>query len=614
MASNNQHLYQEWGKFLAGEKVEPKIVSSTISASWKRSKNAGVEPYHIKFRCLNEEEKERKKMLVRKYDNGLIVIRKTAIDMGLNFQLFDSHAQSIKKFNFTDYLAPEEIKFNKPEDLSESVVGTNAICLALQENKPVQLRGYENYSTYFHDFYCTAAPIHDVNGEIIGAINTFSYKEPQTRETMGLIGLLANLFDNLLLISNASEDKVFYDFTINEIMKHLPYGLILLDGDGLIKHYNDKVLKDLKIRNSSNVNSALSEYLSNTNCLDSNGELEKNEVILDIEGVRRSFLISTKGILDLNNKIKGRIIIFEDTQSLLKSANRLRGNRAVFTFEDIIGNSREIVSAKSLSQKVATAPSSVLIMGESGTGKELFAQAIHNASLRKDNPFIALNCGAIPADLLESELFGYEAGAFTGASKGGKPGLIELADDGTLFLDEIESMSLNMQIKLLRVFSSGTITKIGGREAIPVNIRVISATKKDLLAAADEGSFREDLYYRITTFVIKLPALRERKGDIPILIDYFIKKHIRQFNLSEIEVTEEFIEALTNYQWRGNIRELQNEIERCVVLLGEEHTLTAEYIHERIVKEYLAEKMKRSLASASKMSNNRQGLLNVFGN
>jgi transcriptional regulator of acetoin/glycerol metabolism len=258
-------------------------------------------------------------------------------------------------------LSPEEIRFNKPQDLSENLVGTNAVCLALKENKPIQLRGYENYSTYFHDFYCSAAPIHDINGETIGVINTFSYKEPQKIETLGLVELLANLFDNLLLISNASKEMTFYDVTMKEVIEYLPYGLVFLDEDNLIKQYNDKVLQYLKIKKSSNANLELSKHLSTANCLNDNDEIEKNEVLLDVEGGKRSLLFSTKNILDLNNRTKGKIVVVEDTQALLKSANKLRGNRAVYTFNDIIGLNQEIAYAKSVAERVAKAPSSVLI-------------------------------------------------------------------------------------------------------------------------------------------------------------------------------------------------------------------------------------------------------------
>lgn len=587
--------FDERQNFFEERAVDIDRVSPLILASWQRSKLAGVNPDVITDYVLSQKEQEEQRNFIRKYGDQMIVIRKTALEMGLNFQIFDARGLSFRKYNFSDYLAEEELAFNRVQNLSEGLVGTNAASLALRENKPVQMRGCDHYCSYFDDYYCSAAPIHDANGNVIGAINTFRWKRLQGPETLGLMELLATLFDNLLLITNAAKEKSFYDITINEITEHLPDGLIFLDEDGFIKHYNRQILNFFKLKESPDVNKELSGYLSKINGLKEKREFEKKEILLDIQGTTRSFLLSVRQMMDLNQKSKGRIIIIEDTHSLLKSAQILRGNMATYSFRDIIGNHPKLMEAKTLGEKVAKAPSSVLIFGESGTGKELFAQAIHNASPRNRKPFVAVNCGAVPTDLIESELFGYEAGAFTGALKGGKPGKIELADGGTLFLDEIESMPLNMQIKLLRMLSSGSISKIGGHEEIPVNVRIISATKKDLLREADSGTFREDLYYRINTFVIKLPPLRERKEDIALLARFFIDKLTAQFGLNQIEIGNDYLEALVHYHWRGNVRELQNEIERSVVLLGQESILTKNHLHERVTRAGIEEDIRQSI-------------------
>lgn len=605
-------IFLERENFFQEKDVDINVVSPLVLASWQRSKKAGVNPNELNNYVLTEEDKEHQQSFIQKYGAQMMTVRQTALKMGLNFQIFNKQGYSFRKYNFSDYLAEDELYFNRVQNLSEAQVGTNAVCLALMENKPVQLRGYDHYSTYFHDYHCSAAPIHDANGNVIGAINTFNYRVPQQVEILGLIELLATLFDNLLLITNATKDKYFYDLTIGQIVEYLPNGFIFLDEEGFIKQYNKMVLDFFKLQESPGVHAELSAYLSKIDELKEDHIHEKQEILLDIQGKTYSFLLSTKNMLDLNKKLKGKIIVIEDTHSLLRSADKLRGNKAVYTFHDIIGTNPKIVEAKSLGEKVAKVSSSVLIFGESGTGKELFAHAIHNASPRKHKPFVAVNCGAIPADLIESELFGYEAGAFTGALKGGKPGKIGLANGGTLFLDEIECMPLNMQIKLLRVLSSGTISKIGGHEEIPVDIRLISATKKDLLQEADNGAFREDLYYRINTFIIKLPPLRERKEDIVLLAQLFIDKLIDQFNLSNIEISDEYLDALTHYHWRGNVRELQNEIERSVVLLGQERVLTKQYLHERITNANLEEEIWQSMKSI--MDNefdHKHGLLRI---
>jgi transcriptional regulator with PAS, ATPase and Fis domain len=208
----------------------------------------------------------------------------------------------------------------------------------------------------------------------------------------------------------------------------------------------------------------------------------------------------------------------------------------------------------------------IVITGESGTGKEMFAHAIHNHSHRSEGPFIPLNCAAIPKDLLESELFGYDEGAFTGAKRGGNPGKFELADGGTIFLDEIDSMPLDMQAKLLRLIEEKRVLRLGGKGFIPVDIRIISASNKDLLERIAEGAFRDDLYFRLNVVSVSLPPLRERPGDIPLLARHFIGKYTKSAGEAERLLTPEILESLQSYEWPGNARELSNWVERLLAL------------------------------------------------
>ncbi len=212
----------------------------------------------------------------------------------------------------------------------------------------------------------------------------------------------------------------------------------------------------------------------------------------------------------------------------------------------------------------STAP--VLLCGETGTGKELFAQAIHNGGERRKGPFVAINCGAIPKELLESELFGYEEGAFTGARKGGRPGKFELADSGTLFLDEIGDMSFDMQVKLLRVLQSGEIQRVGGLRSVPVDLRVISATNRDLRQAIEQQKFRADLYYRISTLNIIVPPLRERPEDILPLAEYFIQRHRLRLDKPTAVLPPDTAAMLMTYAWPGNVRQLESAVERAMHL------------------------------------------------
>lgn len=242
----------------------------------------------------------------------------------------------------------------------------------------------------------------------------------------------------------------------------------------------------------------------------------------------------------------------------------------------IAGKSGQIAEVAKKIRKVAPAKTTVLLLGESGTGKELFARAIHCLSPRKDYPFVTINCAAIPKELLESELFGHEKGSFTGADTK-KPGKFETADKGTIFLDEIGEMDISLQAKIMRVIQEGEIERVGGLKPVKVDVRVIAATNKNLENAVAERAFREDLYYRLNVFPVRIPPLRERTEDIPLLVEFFINKYCSEIKCRTKGISKDALEALMNYPWKGNVRELENTIERAVILC-DGNTITSEHI------------------------------------
>ncbi|MBW2600538.1 MAG: sigma-54-dependent Fis family transcriptional regulator [Deltaproteobacteria bacterium] len=243
--------------------------------------------------------------------------------------------------------------------------------------------------------------------------------------------------------------------------------------------------------------------------------------------------------------------------------------RKKYRFDNFIGDSKPIQKVFELIERVADTDSMVLITGESGTGKELIAKAIHYNSYRRDNPMIVINCGAIPEELLESELFGHEKGAFTGAHKM-RVGRFELANGGTVFLDEIGDMSPNLQVKLLRILQEQKFERVGGTRTLEVDVRIIAATNKNLINAVNRGKFRQDLYYRLNVIPMKVPPLRMRKSDIPLLVDFFIKRFDKQKGKRIVGFTQEAVNALLDYTWPGNVRELENLVERLVILSDDE--------------------------------------------
>lgn len=261
------------------------------------------------------------------------------------------------------------------------------------------------------------------------------------------------------------------------------------------------------------------------------------------------------------------------------------------TFENIIGNSEAIQSAIHMAKIVAKTDTRIVIEGESGTGKELFVQAIHNASTRRNNAFVAVNCGAIPEQLIESELFGYEEGAFTGAKKGGKQGKFELANGGTLFLDEINSMSKDMQIKLLRVLQQNEITRVGGILPIPINVRVIAASNQPLETLVKQDDFRSDLFYRLGIITIEIPPLRNRPEDIPEIFTHLLRKISGRLGINTPEFEQSILKHLKSYSWPGNIRELENCVERALVL-SQGDKISIDYFTSKITETIILEPKK----------------------
>lgn len=315
----------------------------------------------------------------------------------------------------------------------------------------------------------------------------------------------------------------------------------------------------------------------------------------------RTQLVSNDMFPVLNEKgeVQGLVEISRSQQQEIKQTRRIMGLSAEYVFDDVVGNSKAIYKKIQLAKDFAGNRGTVLITGESGVGKEIFAQSIHNHSLRSSGPFVALNCANFPAELIESELFGYVQGSFTGASKKGQIGKIELANGGTLFLDEIGELPYYFQSKLLRVLETWMITRIGDSKEIPVDVRLIAATNKDLTKMIESGLFREDLYYRLQVLTLELPSLRERLEDVPLIADHFLKLSATQNGHLPKSLTEDAKRRLMNYNWPGNARELKNLISRIDLLCRQE------VIDGETIDSYLIQKDSRLLFERNKTKEER---------
>lgn len=419
---------------------------------------------------------------------------------------------------------------------------------------------------YCNEKAAIAYPI--MNGEnLVGVIGLIAFSNEQKEELFyrhdSLVEFLNKISD--LLVGNLQKTEFIeklkiQDELIHVIINNLDTGLIYTNQNNEIKFFNSVAANMLNFEIDA-IGKDLAELLP-MNLVNISSNISK-EFKLNINRRQESFIIRRISI-EIEDNIAGNLYKIHKSSKFIQEAYKIMNENLNISFDDIIGESNIMKKTKNLAKSISKSKSTVLLRGESGTGKELFARAIHNESLRKNSPFVAINCASIPENLLESELFGYEEGAFTGASKSGKIGKIELSNNGTLFLDEIGDLPIHLQPKLLRVLQDECFTRVGGRELISTNFRLITATNRNLEDMIEKGQFREDLYYRLNVIPIEIPPLRCRDNDIEILSEYGLKKYLNQLNKSNITFSEEVKEALRSYSWPGNIRELENCIEYLV--------------------------------------------------
>ena len=413
------------------------------------------------------------------------------------------------------------------------------------------------------------------SGEIIGAYEIF-YEETQ----------------NNLLIDVKDESRINA-----EILNALNECIVVVDENGIITMMSDEYKRYINCENPEGKH--VTEVIENTklHIVARTGERDFGE-IQEASGHK---MVSMRVPIIKDGKIVGAIgkVMFKDLSDFKMLSNKLclldkeaegyknelsTDPKAIYTFNNIIGSSDKSQEVMGLAKRVAKVDSNVLITGESGTGKELFAHSIHNASKRSLKPFVKINCGAIPAELFESEMFGYEEGAFTGAKKSGRKGKFEYANGGTILLDEIGDMPMNMQVKLLRVIQEKELVKVGGNDAIKVDVRIIASTNKSLEQLINDGKFREDLYYRLDVMHLRLPALMERSEDIEELASKLMIKICKKYNVKAEGISREAIDFLKAYSWPGNIRQLENVIERAVNLLDDDIYIMPKHLPEKIIK------------------------------
>ncbi len=417
-----------------------------------------------------------------------------------------------------------------------------------------------------------------MDNNVIGVIGLVAFNPEQREQLLAKKVAVMSFLQHLsrFLAAKVAESEAVDRLTrvsneLTTILETIHEGALAIDASGIVTHCNTIAEKLLKVKRESLIGQELHNFWPDTPALEvlRTGEeyIEKEEIYQTRGRRNMHFIVSVRPIPG-NEQPGGAVVSFRDISEARRLIYDLSSTAMDYTFDDIIGQSNVIKKVKEQALRVAAGNSTVLITGESGTGKEIFARAIHKASMRENGPFISVNCGAIPETLLESELFGYEGGAFTGAKKEGKAGKFELADGGTFFLDEIGEMPLHLQVKLLHVLQDREVERVGGTKKIPVDVRIIAASNRDLETMMHENNFRKDLYFRLSVIPLYIPPLKERKEDIPALVELCLKKYAPTLKKEITIVDEDAMECMLNYSWPGNVRELENAVEYAVNMTG----------------------------------------------
>jgi PAS domain S-box-containing protein len=599
LLDNDEEIIKKWQLFVSEDVLDKKGLRDIISRSWERCKLYGIDPYENNFSIdITEDD------LKKKYKEFLPLLETAKPLMKTLYNLIQNSNFMIRLTDRDGYVLEhigddslighhDALVLQDGYNISEDVIGTNAIGLSLITGEPIQVLGGEHYLHKYHKWTSSACPIKDEDNEILGVLSITGNYEFVHPHTLGMVVAAAKAIEKEMKLENSNKKLKIVNEQFHQITESISEGIIRIDNQGEITSMNRFARKLLGYSGKGKYNIHIRDVLS-TNCKkDILGAVNKGKGYQEEEidfttksGANKTCIVNVTPIrLFSPSDLGGGVITFKENKAVLSMINKIVGANARFTFNDIFGKSENIAHSIKIATIASKNDATILLQGESGTGKEMFAQAIHNASRRKDRPFVFLNCGAIPRDLVSSELFGYVEGAFTGAKRGGHPGKFELADGGTIFLDEIGDMPLDVQVSLLRVLEERNVVRVGGHDVIPINVRVIAASNKDLKKEVALGKFRSDFFYRINVMPIYINSLRERKEDIKIFIDYFYEKFCESNDKNIKKIHESFYEGMINYNWPGNVRELQNVMQLVLNIAENNSVLTGvnlpSYIREK---------------------------------
>jgi transcriptional regulator with PAS, ATPase and Fis domain len=562
--------------FFADQKRFPDIFRHEVYDSWQRSLAGGLEPNTPYKQILSDLQLNKKRManchLLEIAVPFMELLFEIVKGSGFVIMLSDQDGYIIKIIGDSEIINTLR---RKPSPLvegacrSEKIFGTNGIGTALITKKPVLLTSYEHFHLENYGTTGVGAPLIAPDGVLLGALSMSGVRNNVHPHTLGLIVAACKAIVEQLTLEQKNEQLSVTKNQLQMIMDTLDYAVLLLNPDLTIVDVNTAAIKTLDCGREEMLNQPISQFIKGVNFF-LHSDITDANIPIKSKNKTEPFFVTVRTIFQNDSGSNPKLITFRGQERIHNLINRYIGTNAHFTFDDIIGESETIRCAKSNAMIAATNIANVLLTGESGTGKELFAQSIHNNSPFSNGPFIAVNCGAIPKSLIESELFGYEPGAFTGANRTGNAGKFELANNGTIFLDEIGDMPYDVQGHLLRILQTKEVVRIGGKKSLPLNIRIIAATNIDLEFAIKEKIFRSDIFYRLNVLSFRIPPLIERGDDILVLTNYFINKYQQQGKPPIQGISQQVEEIFRTYHWPGNVRELENTIERaCILCTGD---------------------------------------------
>jgi len=576
-------MAEAWRRFIETGEVSP-AVRAEVGESWVRSRKAGVDPKMPRLPHVPSDEIKRRLTesgeFLAMMQKPVARLQKNLAGSGVMIGLFDLDGCQLECAGDPELVQfAAGLGFGKGAILGEARSGTSSVAMALASRKPMACAASEHYCLVLHHIAGAATPIFDASARMQGIIALCADATSRPRH---LLALLIEVVRDVM-----GEERVKpsldwlkrYRAVVSDLFGASSDPLVVVNEHGYIRSITPAAAKLLDITSLRELDLPVDRIARFTPPLsESLASGDANAVQVKVETAQKGFVsrVEFLPLVDPGGRSQGSLVIFHESRSFRreKPGERTAGPR--YTFDQIVGKSPALVRAKQQAVRAAATSVNVLLEGDSGTGKEMFAQAIHNASDRREGPFIAVNCAAIPSELIESELFGYRDGAFTGAKKGGMVGKFEAADGGTIFLDEICEMPLPMQSEILRVLENRCITRVGEYGEVPIDIRVIAATNKKVLEEVEKGNFREDLYYRLSVAKITVPSLSENKEDIPALVDSFIAQFNQEMGRKVKKVAKAVLERFMVYDWPGNVRELKNAIEHAVMaatgdVIGWEH-------------------------------------------